>query len=110
MDVFSEDYILTAKAIGLSERTIIFKNALQNAMLPLVTIIAIRIGFMFSGSLLTETVFSWPGLVRLVVTSVYERDYPLVVGCILVFSLVFVIVNLITDILYTYIDPRIKYE
>jgi peptide/nickel transport system permease protein len=79
-------------------------------MVPVVTVIGLNFGLLLSGAILTETVFSWPGVGRLVVDSVYSRDYPLVIGCILVFALVFVIVNLITDLLYTYIDPRIHYD
>ncbi len=110
LEVLRQDFIRTERAKGLSERAVIYKHAVRNAMIPVITVIGLNFGLLLAGAILTETVFSWPGLGRLVVTSVYERDYPLVVGCILVFSLVFVIVNLITDILYTYIDPRIKYE
>ena len=108
MDVFSEDYMLTAQAIGLSERTIIFKNALQNAMLPLVTIIAIRIGFMFSGSLLTETVFSWPGLGYTIYQAVEWRDYPILQGTFLIITILVVISNFVAELIYGYIDPRIR--
>jgi peptide/nickel transport system permease protein len=110
LEVLRQDFIRTERAKGLSERTVIYKHAVRNAMVPVVTVIGLNFGLLLSGAILTETVFSWPGLGRLVVNSVYQRDYPLVVGCILIFAIVFVIVNLITDILYTYIDPRIKYE
>jgi peptide/nickel transport system permease protein len=110
LEVLRQDFIRTERAKGLSERSVIYKHAVRNALVPVVTVIGLNFGLLLAGAILTETVFSWPGLGRLVVESVYERDYPLVVGCILVFALVFVIVNLITDILYTYIDPRIKYE
>jgi peptide/nickel transport system permease protein len=110
LEVLRQDFIRTERAKGLSERAVIYKHAVRNAMIPVVTVIGLNFGLLLSGAILTETVFSWPGLGRLVVNSVYERDYPLVVGCILVFAIVFVIVNLITDILYPYIDPRIKYE
>jgi len=110
LEVLRQDFIRTERAKGLSERTVIYKHAVRNAMVPVVTVIGLNFGLLLAGAILTETVFSWPGLGRLVVEAVYERDYPLVVGCILFFAVVFVIVNLITDILYTFIDPRIKYE
>jgi peptide/nickel transport system permease protein len=110
LEVLRQDFIRTERAKGLSERAVIYKHAVRNAMVPVVTVIGLNFGLLLAGAILTETVFSWPGLGRLVVEAVYERDYPLVVGCILIFAIVFVIVNLITDILYTYIDPRIKYE
>jgi peptide/nickel transport system permease protein len=110
LEVLRQDFIRTERAKGLSERVVIYRHAVRNAMVPVVTVIGLNFGLLLAGAILTETVFSWPGLGRLVVEAVYERDYPLVVGCILIFAIVFVIVNLITDILYTYIDPRIKYE
>jgi len=110
LEILRQDFIRTERAKGLSERTVIYKHALRNAMVPVVTVIGLNFGLLLSGAILTETVFSWPGVGRLVVDSVYARDYPLVIGCILIFSLVFVIVNLITDIMYTYIDPRIHYD
>jgi peptide/nickel transport system permease protein len=110
LEVLRQDFIRTERAKGLSERKVIYKHAVRNAMVPVVTVIGLNFGLLLSGAILTETVFSWPGVGRLVIDSVYARDYPLVIGCILVFALVFVIVNLITDLLYTYIDPRIHYD
>jgi len=110
LEVLRQDFIRTERAKGLSERMVIYKHAVRNAMVPVVTVIGLNFGLLLAGAILTETVFSWPGIGRLVVNAVYERDYPLVVGCILAFAIVFVIVNLITDILYTRIDPRIQYE
>jgi peptide/nickel transport system permease protein len=110
LEILRQDFIRTERAKGLSERNVIYKHAIRNAMVPVVTVIGLNFGLLLSGAILTETVFSWPGVGRLVVDAVYARDYPLVIGCILVFALVFVIVNLITDILYTYIDPRIHYD
>ncbi|VVB61163.1 Binding-protein-dependent transport system inner membrane component [uncultured archaeon] len=110
LEILRQDFIRTERAKGLSERKVIYKHAVRNAMVPVVTVIGLNFGLLLSGAILTETVFSWPGVGRLVVDSVYARDYPLVIGCILVFALVFVIVNLITDLLYTYIDPRIHYD
>jgi peptide/nickel transport system permease protein len=110
LEILRQDFIRTERAKGLSERKVIYKHAVRNAMVPVVTVIGLNFGLLLSGAILTETVFSWPGVGRLVIDSVYARDYPLVIGCILVFALVFVIVNLITDLLYTYIDPRIHYD
>jgi len=110
LEVLRQDFIRTERAKGLSEWKVIYKHAIRNAMVPVVTVIGLNFGLLLSGAILTETVFSWPGVGRLVVDAVYARDYPLVIGCILIFALVFVIVNLITDLLYTYIDPRIHYE
>jgi len=110
LEVLRQDFIRTERAKGLSERAVIYKHAVRNAMVPVVTVIGLNFGLLLAGAILTETVFSWPGLGRLVVEAVYERDYPLVVGSILVFAIIFVFVNLITDIFYTYIDPRIHYD
>jgi peptide/nickel transport system permease protein len=110
LEILRQDFIRTERAKGLSERKVIYKHAIRNAMVPVVTVIGLNFGLLLSGAILTETVFSWPGVGRLVVDAVYDRDYPLVIGCVLVFALVFVIVNLITDLLYTYIDPRIHYD
>ncbi len=110
LEVLRQDFIRTERAKGLSERIVIYKHAVRSAMVPVVTVIGLNFGLLLAGAILTETVFSWPGIGRLVVNAVYARDYPLVVGCILVFAIAFVIVNLVTDILYTRIDPRIQYE
>jgi peptide/nickel transport system permease protein len=110
LEILRQDFIRTERAKGLSENKVIYKHAIRNAMVPVVTVIGLNFGLLLSGAILTETVFSWPGVGRLVVDAVYARDYPLVIGCILIFAIVFVLVNLITDILYTYIDPRIHYE
>jgi peptide/nickel transport system permease protein len=110
LEILRQDFIRTERAKGLSERKVIYKHAIRNAMVPVVTVVGLNFGLLLSGAILTETVFSWPGVGRLIVDAVFSRDYPLVIGCILVFALVFVIVNLITDLLYTYIDPRIHYD
>ncbi len=110
LEILRQDFIRTERAKGLSERKVIYKHAIRNALVPVVTVIGLNFGLLLSGAILTETVFSWPGVGRLVIDSVFDRDYPLVIGCILVFALVFVIVNLLTDLLYTYIDPRIHYD
>jgi len=110
LEVLRQDYIRTERAKGLSERLVIYKHAVRNALIPVVTVIGLNFGLLLAGAILTETVFSWPGLGRYVVKAVQMRDYPAVQGCVLFFAFIFVIVNLITDIIYVYIDPRIKYQ
>ncbi len=109
LEVLRQDFIRTERAKGLSERMVIYKHAVRNAMIPVVTVIGLNFGLLLSGAILTETVFSWPGIGRYIVNAVNMRDYPAVQGCILFFAFMFVIVNLITDIVYVYIDPRIHY-
>jgi len=110
LEVLRQDYIRTERAKGLSERMVIYKHAVRNALIPVVTVIGLNFGLLLAGAILTETVFSWPGLGRYVVKAVQMRDYPAVQGCVLFFAFIFVIVNLITDLIYVYIDPRIKYQ
>ncbi|GAB4117073.1 MAG: ABC transporter permease [Candidatus Caldatribacteriota bacterium] len=109
LEVLRQDFIRTERAKGLSERIVIYKHAVRNAMIPVVTVIGLNFGLLLAGAILTETVFSWPGIGRYIVNAVNMRDYPVVQGCILFFAFMFVIVNLITDIVYVYIDPRIHY-
>jgi len=110
LEVLRQDFIRTERAKGLSERLVIYKHAVRNALIPVVTVIGLNFGLLLAGAILTETVFSWPGLGRYVVKAVQMRDYPAVQGCVLFFAFIFVIVNLVTDIIYVYIDPRIKYQ
>ncbi len=110
LDVMSKDYIRTARAKGLSSRRVIFHHALKNAFLPIVTVIGLNFGLLLGGAVLTETIFSWPGLGRYVVDSLLARDYPAVQGCILFFAVIMVIVNLIVDLLYFYLDPRLRID
>jgi len=109
LEVLRQDFIRTERAKGLSERMVIYKHAVRNAMIPVITVIGLNFGLLLAGAILTETVFSWPGIGRYVVNAVNMRDYPVVQGCVLFFASMFVIVNLITDIVYVYIDPRIHY-
>jgi len=109
LEVLRQDFIRTERAKGLSERIVIYKHAVKNAMIPVITVIGLNFGLLLAGAILTETVFSWPGIGRYVVNAVNMRDYSVVQGCVLFFALMFVIVNLITDIVYVYIDPRIHY-
>ena len=110
LEVLRQDFIRTERAKGLSERVVIYKHAARNALLPVVTVIGLEFGLLLAGAILTETIFAWPGIGRYVVNAVRMRDYPAVQGCLLFFALTFVVVNLITDLLYVLIDPRIKYE
>ncbi len=108
LEVVRQDYINTAKAKGVSRGVVIRKHALKNALIPAVTIIGLEFGVLLGGAVLTETVFSWPGIGRLMVEAIQRKDTPMVLGCVIVFALAFSVVNLIIDILYAYIDPRIK--
>lgn len=109
LEVLREDYVVTARAKGLPERKVILKHVLRNAMLPVLTIVGLQFGALLAGSIITETIFSWPGLGTLLIQSIQTRDYPLVQGCVLVISLSYVLVNLLTDLLYAVVDPRIRY-
>lgn len=108
LEVIRQDYIRTAKAKGVNKKVVIRKHALRNALIPTVTVTGLEFGFLLGGAVLTETVFSWPGIGRLMVESIQKKDTPTVLGCIVIFSVCFSIVNLLVDILYAYIDPRIK--
>lgn len=110
LDVLGEDYIRTARAKGLRERVVIAQHALKNAMLPVVTVIGLQTGFLLAGAILTETVFAWPGMGRWIVNAIVARNFPVVQAGVLVFALIFVLVNLIVDISYAWLDPRIHYE
>jgi peptide/nickel transport system permease protein len=110
LEVLGEDYIRTARAKGLRERVVLLRHALKNAFLPIITVIGLQLGFLLGGAILTETIFSWPGLGRLVVDRILSRDYPVVQGSVLVIAMMFVVVNLLVDISYAYLDPRIRYE
>lgn len=110
MQVTRLDYMTTARAKGLSEKKALFRHALPNALLPVITIIGMNIGTMLTGSVLVEVVFAWPGMGRLLYDGVLARDYPLITGIILATSIFVIVINLITDILYAVIDPRIRYS
>lgn len=110
LEVLRQDYVMTARAKGLSETRIILKHVLRNAMLPVLTVVGLQFGALLAGSIITETIFSWPGIGTLMVKAIQTRDYPVVQGCVLVIALSYVLVNLVTDLLYAVIDPRIRYE
>lgn len=110
IEVMSEDYIMTARAKGLAGRTILWRHALRNAMVTVVTIVGLEFGALLSGSIIVETVFSWPGIGQLLLSGLGARDYPLITGVVLVYTTLFIVVNLIVDLLYAVTDPRIDFE
>jgi ABC-type dipeptide/oligopeptide/nickel transport system permease component len=107
LETLGEDYILTARAKGLKPRTVVRKHALRNAMLPITTLIALSLGYIVAGAILIETVFSWPGIGRAVYEAVLQRDYPMLQGAFLVLTLSVIFFNLVADLLYFRLDPRI---
>ncbi|MES2938990.1 MAG: glutathione ABC transporter permease GsiC [Pseudomonadota bacterium] len=110
VEVIQEDYVRTARAKGLKERTVIAKHALRNALIPVVTMMGLQFGFLLGGSIVVETVFNWPGLGRLLVDAVDMRDYTVIQGLVLLFSLEFILINLVVDVLYGFINPTIRYR
>lgn len=110
LEVVRQDYIRTARAKGLAEKIVIIKHALRNALIPIITVIGLQIGMLLSGAVLTETVFSWPGMGSLMIAGILASDYPLVQGGVLVIATMFVLVNLLVDLLYAYLDPRIHHS
>jgi peptide/nickel transport system permease protein len=108
LEVLSQDYIRTARAKGVANPPVVWKHALKNAAIPIVTIVGIELGTLLGGSVITETIFAWPGVGRLSVQAIYNRDYPVVQAAVFTLSATFVLVNLIVDVLYTYLDPRIR--
>lgn len=110
LEEIQQDYVRTARAKGLPERTILVRHALRNGLLPVVTILGLQAGALLAGAIITETIFAWPGLGRLTVQALNARDYPLLQGCILTISLSYIVVNLLTDVVYSLVDPRIRYE
>lgn len=108
LDVILQDYIVSARAKGLSEKAVIFKHALRNALIPLITFFGLQFGVLMGGSVVTESVFAWPGVGRIIVESIKTRDIPMVQGAIVIYLLIFILINLIVDIVYVFVDPRIK--
>ena len=108
LEVIKSDYIRTARAKGLSPFLIYFKHALRNALIPVITIIGLQFGAVITGAVITETIFDWPGIGTLFYNSIQQRNYPLVQGCILFISLSYVIVNFLTDLVYTIVNPKIR--
>ena len=108
LETIRQDYIRTARAKGLAENKVIINHALRNALIPTTTVIGLQMGSMLGGSVLTESVFSWPGIGRFMIQSIQGRDIPGVMGCIILFALIFACVNLVVDLIYGFLDPRIK--
>ena len=108
LEELSADYIRTARAKGLSTAAVLFRHGLRNALIPIITILGLQFGTLLAGTIVTETIFSWPGIGRLTVQAISARDYPLLQGCILVISLSYVLVNLLTDAVYSVVDPRVR--
>lgn len=104
------DYVTTARAKGLTERAVIYGHALRNSMIPVVTLLGLQAGFMFAGSVIVENIFNWPGVSNLLLESVVDRDYPVIQGVVLIVSLIFILINLATDLIYGLVDPKIRYE
>jgi peptide/nickel transport system permease protein len=110
LDVLKMDYIRTARSKGLPRRRVLIKHALRNALIPIITLVAVQFGFLMGGSVITETVFSWPGVGRLAVDSIINADFPVVQAIVLILSMIFVLANLAADLLNALVDPRIRYE
>ncbi len=110
LETLGQDYVRTARAKGLGERMVVWRHALKNALIPIVTVVGVQAGYLLGGAVLTETVFAWPGVGTLVVQGILARDMPLVQGGVLVIALSFVLVNLAVDTLYAWLDPRIKFQ
>lgn len=110
LEVLGQDYMRTAYAKGLATRLVLVRHGLRNALIPVVTVIGVQFASLLGGAVIVETIFAWPGMGRLAVNAISRRDYPVIMGTVLVFAVVFVLANLIVDILYTFIDPRIRYD
>jgi ABC-type dipeptide/oligopeptide/nickel transport system permease component len=110
LDVLKQDFITTARAKGLGERIVVYRHALKNALIPVVTVLGLQFGILLGGAVLTETVFAWPGVGRLLVDAILRRDYPVVQGTVMLLAFLFVIINLVVDVIYAFLDPRIHYQ
>jgi peptide/nickel transport system permease protein len=110
LEVLGQDFIRVARAKGLATRAVLLRHALRNALIPIVTVLGLQTGFLLGGVVITEQIFGLPGLGWTLLNGVYQRDYPVVQGTVMVFAVTFVLINLLVDFLYTYLDPRIRYE
>jgi ABC-type dipeptide/oligopeptide/nickel transport system permease component len=110
LEQLGSDYIRTARAIGLTERAVLLRHAFRNALIPILTILGLQFGTLLAGTIVTETIFSWPGVGRLAVQAIEARDYPLLQGCILLIAVSYVLVNLLTDLVYAFADPRVRLQ
>jgi ABC-type dipeptide/oligopeptide/nickel transport system permease component len=110
LEAIGQDYVRTARAKGLFERPVILGHALRNALIPVITVIGLQFGALLGGAVLTETVFAWPGIGSYTVNAILNSDYPVVQGAVMFIAIIFVVVNLVVDVVYALIDPRIKYS
>lgn len=110
IEELSSDYVRTARAKGLSETAVLFRHAFRNALIPILTVVGLQFGTLLAGTIVTETIFSWPGIGRLTVQAIEARDYPLLQGCILLIAFSYVAVNFLTDVVYVFVDPRVKMQ
>jgi peptide/nickel transport system permease protein len=110
IEELSSDYVRTARAKGLPESAVLFRHAFRNALTPILTILGLQFGTLLAGTIVTESIFSWPGIGRLAVQAIQARDYPLLQGCILLIAVSYVVVNLLTDIVCALVDPRVRFE
>ena len=109
LEVMNEDYVRTARAKGVAPWRVVFKHALRNAMLPTVTVIGLQVGLLMGGAVITETIFAWPGVGQIAYESINRRDYAMIQGVVLYGALLFMLVNLLVDVLYAVLDPRVRY-
>jgi ABC-type dipeptide/oligopeptide/nickel transport system permease component len=110
LEVLTREFVTAARARGLPERRVLLRHALRNAAIPILTVLGLQAGALLSGAIITETIFSWPGLGRLTLQAIQSRDFPLVQGCVLTIAAIYVLVHLATDCLYAWADPRIRYD
>lgn len=110
LEVIQEDYIKAARSKGLTETMVLLKHALRNAFVPILTVIGMQLGFVFAGSVFVEAIFSWPGIGNLIVNGILARDFPIVQGSILLIALSYVLINLIVDMSYAYVNPSLRYD
>ena len=110
LEQIRQDYVRTARAKGLSEKVVVFKHAMRNALIPVITLFGLYLPFLVGGSILIETIFAWPGMGRLIIQAIYQRDYPVVLAAAFVSSVMVILGNLIADILYSVVDPRVRVE
>ena len=110
IEELSSDYVRTARAKGITETSVLFRHAFRNAFIPILTILGLQFGTLLAGAVVTETIFSWPGIGRLAVQAISARDYPLLQGCILIIAVSYVAVNLLTDLVYAMVDTRVRLQ
>jgi peptide/nickel transport system permease protein len=108
LETLRSDYVVLARSKGASESIVVLKHALRNALIPTVTVVGLQVGILLGGNMIIETVFSWPGLGRMVVDAIFNRDFPLIQGSVMIYAFTFVMANLIVDVLYTYLNPKIS--